>query len=162
MQSLFTAVAEACQQWLDRPARWLGGCTYREQLLALPTLDDRIRFEMTHVGGQVIGAMVAWNDADAHFLTIKYEDLIEDADLVLFRRIFSFLGYPEAQLDRLCRIAWEKSLFSGRVDRPEHVRSGKPAQWREMFGRDLSREFHARFGPALIRLGYEPDARWCQ
>jgi hypothetical protein len=152
----------AKERWLDRPPRWLGGRTYRQELLALPSLDARIRFEMTGVGGRIIRAMMAWNYADTNFLTIKYEDLIRDTDLVLFRRIFSFLGYAEAQLEHLCAIAWEKSLFSGRVERPDHIRSGKPAQWREVFSRDLSREFHARFGSALIGLGYETDAGWCQ
>jgi hypothetical protein len=152
----------ANEPWLDRPARWLGGQTYRASLLALSSVEERIRFEMDGAGGNVIRAMVAWNTSDKNFLTVKYEDLIQDVDLVLFRRIFTFLGYPDAQLDHLCKIAWENSLFSGRIDRPKHVHSGKPAQWREVFSRDLSREFHARFGSELIRLGYETDAGWCQ
>ena len=62
---------------------------------------------------------------------IIYEDLIRDTDLVLFRRIFEFLGHPEGRLDRLCQIAWEKSLFSEQVNQPRHVSSGVlRAVWR--------------------------------
>jgi len=152
----------ANEAWLDYPKPWLGAKTYRQSLIAMSSAEERIRFEMAHVGGRVIQAMAGFDSGNPDFLTIKYEDLVEDVDLVLFRRIFTFLGYPELQLDQLCQIAREKSLFSGLVNRPDHIRSGVPAQWQKVFSRELSREFHACFGSALIRLGYEPNAEWCE
>jgi hypothetical protein len=152
----------AHEPWLDRRRLRFFGRTYRQMLARRTTPADRIRFEMWHVSQRVIRAMAAWDDADPHFLTVKYEDLIQDTGLVLFRRIFGFLGYPEHKLERLCGIAREKSLFSGQVQPSTHVRSGAPGQWRAVFDRELAREFHARFGAALIRLGYEPDDGWCQ
>lgn len=152
----------ARERWLDRPDLLFLGRSYRQMLACRTTLADQIRFEMRHSGRRTIRAMAAWDDTDPHFFTIKYEDLIQDTGLALFRRIFAFLGYPEHQLDRLCQIAREKSLFSGQVQASAHIRSGTPGQWRTVFNRGLSREFHARFGTALIRLGYEPDDGWCQ
>lgn len=152
----------ATERWLDRPDPLFLGRTYRQMLARERTEAGRIRFEMRHSGRRTIRAMLRWDYGDPDILEVRYEDLIQDTDLVLFRRIFAFLGYPEASLDQLCRIAWEKSLFSGQVQNARHVRSGAPRQWRSVFDRELAQEFQAAFGDALVRLGYEPDDGWCR
>jgi hypothetical protein len=47
--------------------------------------------------------------------------LIRHESLEIFRRIFLFLGYPEAELPGLLRIARENSLLSG-YKNPEEIR----------------------------------------
>ena len=114
---------------------------------------------MLHIGGSTIRDMLAWDYGRPAFYEAKYEDLIEDVELRRFRDIFTFLGYPEDQMDELLQIAFDGSLFSGRTS--AHVRSGQPRQWQSYFTKPLHRQFLEHFGDALVRLGYEQNDQWC-
>lgn len=148
--------------WLHVPREDLGGRTYAEAISGLERREDRILFEMEHAGGDTIRDMLAWDYGRPEFLEIRYEDLIVDEDLVLFHRIFTHLGFPGDWIPSLLAIARDFSLFSGKIRRSVHIRSGKQKQWAERF-RDLHRRrFLELFGDALVRLGYEEDARWAE
>jgi hypothetical protein len=150
------------ERWLTDPAPQFHGRSYQQTLAGLPSLEEKIRFEMLHCSGSTIRDMLAWNYGRPTFYEARYEDLIEDVELRRFRDIFTFLGYPEDQMDELLQIAFEGSLFSGRVNAPPgHVRSGQPRQWQSYFNKPLYRQFLEHFGDALVRLGYEQNDQWC-
>lgn len=146
--------ARADEPWL-LVRRWrFRGLTYREAIRRRKSFADAVLFEMDHAGGETIRDMLAWNRTHPDFLEVRYEDLVEDDDLALFRRILRFLGFAAAELPILEPIVRERSLFGGRVHDPAHVSDGRAGQWREVFDDRLHRAFADRFGDALGRLGY--------
>lgn len=147
----------ATEAWLTQPLPVLGGESYQAALNARATLDERIAFEMEYAARHTLGEMLAWRYTDPRFFEAKYEDLIADTDLHLFRGVFLFLGFPRDRLDRTLEIVYRNSLFSGLVQDPGHVRSGRPRQWEHYFTAAHGRMFLDLFGNALIRLGYERD-----
>ncbi|NET16817.1 MAG: sulfotransferase domain-containing protein [Okeania sp. SIO1H6] len=86
---------------------------------------------------------------------MKYEDLIQDVNLNLFKEIFQFLGFKERIISRLLKIAYRKSLFSGQVSNKKHIRSGKKEQWKEYFKTIHKERFVTLFDDVLIKLNYE-------
>lgn len=153
--------ARSAESWLHRRNWRLFGLTYQEAIRRRRSLCDAVAFEMDHAGGATIREMLAWDRTRPEFFEAKYEDLIVDRELTLFRRILSFLGYDPAVVPVLERIVRERSMyFGGRVADPTHVSDGRPEQWREVFDDRLRRRFFSRFGDALNRLGYETDDLW--
>jgi hypothetical protein len=137
-----------------------GGRTYQQTLCALPSLEEKINFEMTHSSGSNIRAMLEWSYDQPAFFEARYEDLIGDVDLLRFHEIFTFLGVAGWAIPSALRLAWQGSLFSGEVDRSPHIRSGAVGQWKEHFSPTNRRRFVDHFGDAAVRLGYEDDDDW--
>jgi hypothetical protein len=152
--------ARASESWLHERRLRFWGSTYQEAIRRRRSLRDAVLFEMDHAGAHTIREMLAWDRTRPEFFEARYEDLVEDGDLSLFRRLLLFLGYDEDVLPTLEDIIRERSLFGGRVSDPAHVSDGRPRQWREVFDERLRRQFHQRFGDALERLGYEPGDEW--
>jgi len=152
--------ARASESWLHVRHRRFLGLTYQEAIRRTRSLGDAVLFEMHNAGAHTIREMLAWDRSRPEFFEAKYEDLVEDRELVLFRRLLRFLGYDEAVLPILEEIIRKRSLFGGQAKISEHVSDGRPRQWREVFDARLRRRFDERFGDALERLGYEPGEEW--
>lgn len=150
----------AAEKWLHRRQWRFGLKSYRTAINACPTEEKALLFEMENAAGRTIRAMLDWDYTNPCFFEVRYEDLIQDETLEIFRRIFIFLGYEEAELPSLLEIVRQNSLFSG-CRNPHHVRSGKVAQWKEHFTPALRARFVELFGDALERLGYEAEgSKW--
>lgn len=152
--------ARASESWLHERRLCFWGLTYQEAIRRRRSVGEAVLFEMEHAGAQTIREMLEWDRTRPEFFEAKYEDLIGDQDLSLFRRILLFLGYDADVLPTLEGIIRERSLFGGRVNDPSHVSDGRAHQWREVFDERLKRRFCERFGDALERLGYEADDEW--
>jgi len=149
------------EQWLHVKQAGLGGLSYQEKINSYPSLEDKILFDMENWGQQCIREILAWNYRDPTFFEVKYEDLISDEQLVLFHKIFAFLGFPGRAIPRALKISYENSLFSGMVKNTGHIRSGQTRQWEKYFSPALCKRFLELFGDdALVRLGYERDNAW--
>ena len=148
------------EPWLHAKQAGFGGMTYQEKINSYASLDDRILFEMEHVGRQCIEEMLAWNYQDPAFFEIQYEDLIADENLLLFHQAYSFLGFPGRVIPRLLQISYARSLFSGRLQTSTHIRSGKTKQWEQHLNAAHKARFLELFGDALRRLGYEANDDW--
>ncbi len=154
--------ASSKEAWLHVKRQEFGGQTYQEKINSYRSLDDRISFEMEHMAFKHIGQMTAWNYFDNRMMEIKYEDLIVDENLQLFHGIFTFLGFPGQAIPLCLQVAYDNSLFSGKVKNSSHVRSGQSRQWEKHLTAAHRREFLALFGNALITLGYEADHSWAE
>jgi hypothetical protein len=148
------------EKWLHRPEKDWNGLTYQEMLCNFQTLDEQIHFEMEHSAKNNINDMMKWNYSHSSFFELKYEELIDDTNLILFHRAFSFLGFPASVLPSLLSIAFSNSLFSGQLKKDGHIRSGKTGQWRKYFKQSHKDRFLELFSDVLIRLGYEEDNSW--
>lgn len=150
---------KSSESWLHTPREYLGGRTYQEAINSRGTLEDKILFEMENAGRATIDELIRWDYTRPSFYEVKYEDLVLDADLVLFHNIFSFLGFPGSFLPGVLAIAYRSSIFSGQVS-SGHVRSAEAGQWRRYFTRSHNERFLELFGDILIRLGYERGHAW--
>ncbi len=141
--------------WLYVPDPRFGGRSYHETIAALPTDAEKFVFEMDNFSRRTIQGMRRQLQASRDTIRVRFEELITDVELKEFRRIFTWLGIREADMDKALQIAERSSLFSGQVA-SKHVRSGRPAQWREHFTPELHAEFRKRFGDIAEELGYPP------
>jgi len=132
--------------------------TYQEKINSYSSFESQLLFEMEHTGGRDIEEMLSWNYENTSFLELKYEHLMQDTDLVIFHRTFTFLGFPGATIPGLLQIAYDNSLFSG--FKSAHARSGNSNQWQEHFTPRVKSRFQELFGDAVERLGYEGGADW--
>ncbi len=155
---------EAKEKWLHAKIEEYGGLTYQEKINSYATLDEQIMFEMEHskLFGVNIPNMLAWSYTNPRFIEVKYEDLIVDENLMLFQRIFSFLGFPGRIIPQILRIAYDKSLFSGKVRKSDHGRSGEAGQWKKYFKSTHRTRFLELFGDVLMRLRYEESDDWAR
>lgn len=154
---------KSAEPWLHVKKDCFGDRSYQEMINSLAGQDERYRFEMNNFSRGTIRSMAiargnkAMRDLiERRFLTVRYEDLIEDVEATTFRSICDHLDLP---FDICAPIFVENSLF-GQSVRKDHVRSGKKEQWRSAFTRDFAREFADAHQRALERLGYEENRNW--
>jgi len=152
------------EKWLHKPLGRFGDRTYSEAIQALPTTREKYLFEMKQAASKTIKRMATSDGETAlhtfleqKFLTVKYEDLIDDRDLQHFSKVCDFLELPHKPASR---VFVSKSLFGGAKGKGVHVRSGKREQWRQEFDRELAEAFAKKHQKALEILGYEKDDSW--
>ncbi|MEO1495002.1 MAG: sulfotransferase domain-containing protein [Pseudomonadota bacterium] len=155
---------EANEPWLTAPSETFDGLSYQERLAQEPGVDAQLMFEMKNHHTGVVAEMVSWPYGKVPACELRYEDLIADRDMRLFREMFEYLGFTAAETDRALGDVWQHSLFGAlkpRSVRPhgtEHIRSGKPGLWRSVFSRRVARAYADRFAEALSTLGYDDPA----
>ncbi|MGF1571382.1 MAG: sulfotransferase domain-containing protein [Nodosilinea sp.] len=147
------------EEWLHKPQKKWQGCSYQQKLNSYDSPDEKIIFEMENSSRRNIEKILSWNYQNPGFYEVKYEDLIQDTDLILFHNVFSFLGFSGSEIPKLLMFAYDNSLFSGKVA-SDHVRSGTTKQWRKHFKPIHRERFLELFGDGLVRLGYEEDDDW--
>lgn len=151
------------ERQLIKPRWRFGGSTYQATLNAFHSDHDRYLFEMQNSSANVIEAMRRWDYGQPNCLECRYEDLIQDEEMVLFTRILSHLGFAEDELELGRKEFWQRSLFGKHAKRrgtSHHVRAGGARQWVDVFDQELAGQFLQNFGNVLISLGYEPDDSW--
>jgi hypothetical protein len=151
------------EKWANNPKKEYGGKTYRQAISAQPTDYDKLVFEMDHAARKTIQDMLAWNyDQKDLCFEARYEDLIVDRDLKIFKPMMQFLGYDGERLETALKYVRELSLFGGAAgsDPADHIRSGESRQWVNVFTPELKAAFKQRFPDALQRLGYEASTEW--
>lgn len=146
--------------WLFKPFDRLGGSTYHDKINSLKNLDDQLLLEMEIIAPTAIGDMITWNYQNPLFLELKYEHLIKDTNLEIFRKLFTFLGFPDKLMPSLLELAYNHSVFSPNFSKTSHIRSGATQQWKQYFKPVHKKRFLELFGDALVTLGYEPDNSW--
>ncbi|MFC4346434.1 sulfotransferase domain-containing protein [Kordiimonas lipolytica] len=157
---------KSVEPWLHEAKPFFDGKTYAEMINSFDAMVDRYRFEMDNVAADTIAAMTdAKGDSaqqaflDRNFLTVRYEDLIEDTELAEFRKICRYLKLPF----RIASPAFLKhSLFNNKNAVGGHGRSGKKQQWKTVFDQALGRAFAEKHQQSLEILGYEKDDSWIE
>ena len=152
---------KSAESWLHEPIPGYDNLTYQRSLRALPTRFDQYLFEMEHSTAGTLCDMLSWQYGQANCFEARYENLRQDLQLTYWRRISAFLGFDEYEQEVACRRFWQNSLFGGlsRLGN-KHVRSGKVAQWKREFTRELAQAFLKKFPGALQSLGYETNNSW--
>ena len=149
----------------------LGKKNYQEYLISLPTDFRKLMFEMEHKHDETVQEMLAWDQTNPNAREVKYEALIEDTDMSLFRSLLDDFDIQGLDKEELLKAYWDFSLFGNLKDPGElheghagHVTSGsgKASQWREKMPRRVAEEYARRYGPALKALGYADSNDWVE
>lgn len=162
---------KSTENFLLRPwGRMTGATTYQEHIKSLENFEAQAQFEMSAYSARVFADINAWDYHKPNCIELKYEDLIDDHGMVLFRRVFETAGFNASQVEVALEEVWKHSLFGALADvnlqkavvkeGTQHIRSGKSGQWRKHFTPELAIAFHAKFQPLLERLEYEENGDW--
>jgi len=152
---------------IERP-EW-DGKTYKAYLNDLPDDNARLMFEMENKHNETVNEMLRWPYGHPRAADLKYEDLIEDTDCKIFRRVMTDFNIEGLDVDKAVQSYWDRSLFGGlarNADREArvqlHVASGKKAQWVSKLPREVAEPYAERYGHALKTLGYAENNDWVQ
>ena len=148
------------EKWLHKKKREYNGLTYQEKINSYSLIDDKMMFEMENSAIENLNHIANWNYDNNNFLEVKYEHLIADIDLILFHKIYTFLGFTGKEITQCLDISYQNSMFSGEVKKSVHVRSGKSKQWKLYFKPRHKKRFLELYGDLLINLGYELNNDW--
>jgi hypothetical protein len=145
----------AGESWLHIPRKNFGGLSYQQAINERESLSEKIAFEMRHSAKRVIEEMVQF-DRQSLFRDFKYEDLISDTDMLLWHRVFLYLGFEGRELAAGLEAVWENSLFGdlGHAKRSTHVAHGGARQWEEILDPAALQKIDEQFGAAVASLGY--------
>jgi hypothetical protein len=141
------------EEWLHIPRQQFNGMSYQQALNQLPTLDEKIEFEIKHRGPEL--EEMAQFDRQGVFRDVKYEDLIADAQMLLWHRFLCHLGFEGREIAIGIRSFWDRSLFGGQ-ERGGHVSDGRSRQWVEVLNNELKTVVQRKFGRVIEKLGYQP------
>lgn len=151
------------EAWVHAPSPEYGGLSYQAHLRSL-SQEDGLLEEIRH-SMPVIDEMTRWNYEDPRFLELRYEDAIAD-EVGLFSALFRHYGFHDAAAETSTAIAHRFGFERvagrrvGETRERDHLRSGRPGQWRVVFVDTHKSLFQELAGDALIALGYERDDRW--
>jgi hypothetical protein len=145
--------ARASEPWLHVPQEKFGGLTYQQKNRSFHTLREKILFELDNSHRRTVRQMVGFKDQGV-FRDVRYEDLIDDRGLAIWRKVLSYLGFEEKEMEPALQAVSAKSLFCGEQHHEFHVTSGAKEQWRCVFDPDLLKQYTNRFGVELAKLGY--------
>ena len=145
----------AKEKWLHKRQDGFAGMTYQEKLNSLGTLDQKLMFEMKHTSARVIKRMNTFN-SQGLFHTYKYEILIEDSDMIEWKRMAGLLDLEDHERDVFLKSIYKNSLFGGKKKaKPgSQIRNGKAMQYLDAQYADFFPQFETLFPGVLRNLGY--------
>lgn len=144
--------------------------TYQEVLTALPTIEQRLMFELENRSGKTFRGMERWPFGMPTVVELRYEDLIQDHKMTAFDQALSHLGFTQSERQTALAIYWQNSLFGGRAGKVDpaaassnghsHIRHGGSGQWRDLFTPEIAQAFSLKHPEILRQYGYETDDMW--
>lgn len=149
------------EKWARRPDPAFGGRSYQEHLNSL-SQPEGLAAEIRRAAGTSLREMGTWDYEQPDFLELRYEDVLGNEPST-FQTVFRHYGFTDHAADEAAEIADGFSFRKqtgravGEVKRETHYRSGKPGEWRELFGQEHRALFTEETGDLLTRLGYESD-----
>ena len=143
----------AQEPWLDVPCDEFGGLSYRDKISSYASLQDRMLFEIDHVGGYNIKNMIDWSYDKRGIAELKYEDIVQTGGRSISSQLEQLQGLTNMEQILLSNLA---IVFSstGPFKHRKHIRDVRTAQWREAFTDTVTQRFASAFPTALDTLGY--------
>jgi hypothetical protein len=150
---------------IHSPRERFGGLTYQQKLRSLPNWYAKLRFEMNHIHSRTVKKMLTWERSDYRDIEWRYEDMMNDVEMIRFARMLQKLGYEAEAIGKMSIAFQEESLFGGKsrtARSSQHILSGELQRWKSEFPYKFAQLYAKRFGHALVRLGYEADQTWVE
>lgn len=145
------------EYWLRVPDDALGGKTYQQALLDLPSDEERLLFEVSHQGGATIADMLAAKRDPAHAqsLFVPLETLMSDYSLSGFSKTFRHLGIAECYIPLALSVAYKHSVFNPAFQKSKHITTGQAHIWKTTLSDRVLQAIEEAFPNAASELGYE-------
>jgi len=154
---------ETREKWLHVPRKGLGGVSYKEHLVSLPTFDEKLKFEMKNSHRANMNLMCSWDYERKNCVEIKYEDLVDDMEGYLFAKCLRKLGVDDEYLVEYgVKVFLQNHKFVGLMTQGSlkgHIRD-EETPWKSEFSKDFARFYCDEYGEVLIKLGYESSDQW--
>lgn len=155
------------EAWVHVPRGIYGGKSYQEHLASLDPADGLL-LEIDWTMRHQVRDMLGWDYSQREFLELRYEDVIAD-EADQFARVFQHYGFDERTTARGLAIVQSISFQQmtnrrvGETAARDHLRSGRPGEWRDHFGPAHVTRFKELGGAvALMQLGYESGSDWSE
>ncbi|MEP7183100.1 MAG: hypothetical protein ABI886_13030 [Betaproteobacteria bacterium] len=149
-----------------RPEPWkraylagLGGRSYQQNLVELDR-PSGLRFELDRYTAWTLEAIAAWVPRPDRILDLQLEAFARDFDGTMTAAL-SHLGFAEATLPQALAIAATEDVArmdDRRVAGNPYIHSRKLSKWADVLTADDLRDFEARHGESITRLGYRLGA----
>jgi hypothetical protein len=153
MLSLINFICDGTKQGLSSFSNLL---TFRDILLAKPTLDERLTFALTEPSFPCQAAefmRMSWLLHHPGVCKVSYEELVgpkgggsADSQLGATERLINFLHATNSQADRVASTLYNPDSFS--------FYKGRTGSWRQLFTTQHCRLAEERFGEVLSVYGY--------
>jgi hypothetical protein len=121
-------------------------------------MEERLLFELDHVGGRVIDQMMSWDYSRPEFVELRYEGIVGEGGLRYIRESLDQSALFDANECAVIVNLFKIFSTQGVLAHRQHIRNPRPSQWKEHFTPSVERRFHERFGQALEKLGYDGTA----
>lgn len=132
----------------------LNGKTYREYLSGLPSIEEKLMFEMKSFYRGVINGMLNF-PSDRRFFWIQLETISKDETMSELRNAFIHLGYKGDEIEECLDISKKHCIWNvGLTKFMNHATTGVSDDWQKYFKGRLLEEYHRLFGRAEKALGY--------
>jgi len=152
------------EEWVHRREERWQGMTYQELLRSVDR-EAGLHLEIDRFTEMNLPNFTAWNYDDPNIIEIRYEDLFAD-EAGGFRRIFKKYGFRAEATEKAVELALSFTFSRvskrkvGAAKHGDHLRSGRPGEWKTLFDDKHRTHFKERIGQTLIELGYENDLDW--
>ncbi|MEL7444657.1 MAG: hypothetical protein AAGK02_02455 [Pseudomonadota bacterium] len=150
------------EKWLHRPMEKFGGKTYAEAIAELPSLEERMLFELRNSTGRTIRGMLDWDYHRPGFVEMRYDQLIGKGAVERFRQAIEAWPVSQGEKELLAGLFRYFSLGEPGTRQSKHIRNPKSGQWEEHFTPRVRSAFDAAFPKAIARLGFDKpsDGAW--
>ncbi len=130
------------------------GKTYREYLSEMPSMREKVLFEMRSYSRGVIHDMMNF-PFDTRFFTIKLEEISCDPNMNNLMKAFVHLGFEGSSLLKCLEIASSNCLWHiGKNGIGSHATTGMSNEWKDVFEGEVEDEYRKLFGWAEEAFGY--------
>lgn len=141
------------ESWLHDPKEEYGGKTYQEAINAHDSEVDRIRFEMENNSTTILNKMADFDLQDCMY-DVRYEDMRQDINLMLWHRLCLRLSFDAEDLPVCFRAFIKHSIQFGNVKNKKHIQDTSVSRWPEKFPKELLGDFSKKFGHVIKRFDY--------
>lgn len=135
---------KSVEKWLHKPRDEFGGMTYQEKIKSLPTMEEKLIFEIDNSSGETIKDMENW-PGHPGIIDVDYREFVGPGGLERFDQLIDEMGFSGN--DKKCFLDLFEFFSIGGEARKytKHIRDPRPDQWKEQFTPRVVEYFQERF-----------------
>ena len=135
---------KSVEKWLHKPRKDFNGMTYQEKIKSLPTMEDRMLFEIDHSTGDNIADMQNWL-GHPRILDIDYAAFVGPHAATRFCETLDKIEYHDDNRAAMINLFKFFSIDGGARKFTPHIRDPRPDQWKDHFTPKTQAYFDQKF-----------------
>jgi hypothetical protein len=135
---------KSVEKWLHIKRDEFGGLTYQEKIKSLPTMEEKLIFEIDNSSGETIVDMENW-PRHPGIVEVDYREFVGSGGLERFEQLIGQMGF--SRNDRKCFLSLFEffSIGGEAMKYTRHVRDPRPDQWNNHFTPHVTKYFQEKF-----------------